>query len=162
MNNPLINIKKKVHDKKKKLNNILNLKKEYKIEFISTKNNKKINLLENNKLLIVGKYKFYGIYKMDSNLWLWATILPGTNIEDIKNIERIKSFSYIFENDNKEKSIFYYQLLTQDSVYISKSKMLKWINELLLYLSNDIYYFASIINSNIQFITLSSIDEKYV
>jgi hypothetical protein len=41
--------------------------------------------------------------------------------------------------------------------------MLSWINELILYLSNDTFYFnPTNSESNIQFITLNNIKEKYI
>ena len=57
---------------------------------------------------------------------------------------------------------FYYQLLTQDIIYISDNNLLTWINELLLYLSQDISYFNPVNSEgNIQFIGLSKIIEKF-
>ena len=70
----------------------------------------------------------------------------------------------IFEKSEKTKDIFYYQLLTQDVLLIndSESKLLNWINELLLYLSNGLYYFNPINSqNNIQFLYLINIREQY-
>jgi hypothetical protein len=90
-------------------------------------------------------------------------IFEGVNINHIKNINKLRTFSYLFESDSNIKSNFYYQLLTQDVVQISNDEMLNWINDLILYLSNDIYYFNPFnSDGNMQFLTLSSIREKYI
>ena len=75
----------------------------------------------------------------------------------------MKASNYIFEEDTDPKISFYYQLLTQDVVLITNEKMLEWINELLLYLSNDLYYFNPVnSDENVQFITLANVKEKYI
>ena len=57
---------------------------------------------------------------------------------------------------------FFYQLMTQDVILIEDDKKLESINELLLYLSGDIYFFnPENSEGNIQYITLSNIKEKY-
>jgi len=41
--------------------------------------------------------------------------------------------------------------------------MLKWINELILYLSNDIYYINFLDSkNNLQFLTVNKIIEKFI
>ena len=126
-------------------------------------NNVSLLLFNNNKLILTGEYNFFGIYQENNNLWIWASSIPGIKQKNIKYINKIREYSYLFENDNDEKSIFYYQLLTQDILYITDKKMLDWINELLIYLSNDIYYFnPKNTTNNHQFITLSKIIEKYI
>lgn len=123
----------------------------------------KLLLYHNNKLIIVGSFNFFGIYQQDTKLWIWASSIPGVNVKHIKYINKIREFSYLFEKDDDPKTTFYYQFLTQDTVYIIDNVMLNWINELLIYLSDDIYYFNPInTNNNMQFITLSKIKEKYI
>jgi hypothetical protein len=159
----ILNNIKKINDMKaKKINNILDPKKKYRLDFFKTNKMKRIGIYDNTKLIISGEYNFYGIYQQKTGLWMWASIIPGININHIKTIKKIKNSDYLFEGSSDVKINFYYQLLTQDSIYITDSKMLTWINELILYLSDDVYYFNPVnSDSNIQFITLNSIKEQY-
>jgi hypothetical protein len=158
-------IKKFIKKRKINMNKILNINNEYKIDLL---NNNNYNLLgvynnDNNKLLIAGPYNFYGIYYISNKIWVWGSSIPGIEKNVIKNIYKIKSFSYLFENDIDNISNFYYQLLTQDIIMIKNEKELELINELLLYLSNDLYYYNPLdSNLNIQFYTLKKIKEKYI
>ena len=45
---------------------------------------------------------------------------------------------------------------------LSSQIELEWLNELVLYLTGDLYYFNPIMNDNIQLITLGKIIEQYV
>jgi hypothetical protein len=140
------------------------INKNYIIKFniINNQNIIKINDSNNNKI-IIGEYKIFGIYNKNTKLWIWGNAIPGMNKSIIEYIENIKSYNFLFENNNKKKYLFYYNFLSQDTVLIDNDKMIKWINQLLLYLSNDIYYFnINISNNNVQFITLTNIIEKYI
>ena len=146
----------------KEITKIINLKKKYKIGFIKNNNKKLLELYSDNKKILVGKYNFYGIYQKSTKLWIWASSIPGINKKYINMINNIKSYNYIFESSEDLKSNFYYQLLTQDIIYISDIKLLTWINELLLYLSKDICYFnPTNSEKNIQFLGLQEIIEKF-
>ena len=165
----LNNIKKNNEIKTKEINAILNPKKKYRLDFFKTKKMKRIGIYEDMKLIIAGEYNFYGIYQQKTGLWIWASSIPGVEMKHIKNIRKLKESDYLFEGSFAEKGSddikinFYYQLLTQDSLYITDVKMLSWINELILYLSNDTFYFnPTNSESNIQFITLNNIKEKYI
>ena len=82
--------------------------------------------------------------------------------KESKNIKKIKASEHLFESDSDPKLNFYYQLLTQDVLYITDDKMLDWINELILYLTGDLFYFNPVnSDENIQFLTLVKIKEKY-
>lgn len=158
----LKDIKKKYDIKIKKLNKLLNLKNNNIIDFVQDDNNKLI--LKNpdtNEIIIKGKYNFYGIYQSYSKTWMWASNIMGTTQSNIDKINKIRTFNYLFETSDDPKAIFYNRLLSQDVIYIPNNKMLVWINELLLYLSDDMYSFNPENNNNIQFINLSEIDEKY-
>ena len=142
---------------------LLNKNKNYIINFYKSGNNKLLGIYYNNKLLLSGKYNFYGIYQPNTKLWIWASSIPGIDKCHINNINNIKSFNFLFELNNNNRNIFYYQLLTQDVLVIKNNIELEWINELLLYLSNDIFYFNPINSeTNIQFLTLINIKEKYI
>jgi hypothetical protein len=149
-------------DKKfNEINKILNPKNEYKLKFVKKGKNKLISIIKDDKTVLTGQYNFFGIYQPSTKLWIWASSIPGVDMDHIKNIRKIKQMDHIFESHDELN--FYYQLLTQDVVLINDEKLLEKINEVLLYLSNDLYYFnPENSEGNIQFITLSNIKEKYV
>ena len=159
----LKNIKKINDIKTNKINKLTSPKKKYRIDFLKGgKNNRIMALYEENKMIISGEYNFYGIFQPNTKLWIWASSIPGVHIKHIKNIRKIKESEHLFESDNDTQMMFYYQLLTQDSILITDSKMLNWINDLILYLSDDFYYFnPTNSEGNIQFLTMISIKEKY-
>ena len=166
MNTKLNNINDKIllYNKEKinYISQLINLKKKYKIKFIKYKNYKLLGLYDNNNKLLIGKYNFYGIYQKSNNLWIWASSIPGVEKYHIDNINKIRSFDYIFESSDDPKINFYYQLLTQDILYINNIKYLDWINQLLIYLSNDLYCFTPINkDGNIEFISLYKIKEQF-
>lgn len=158
------NIKKFCKKKFKIISKLINIKKEYNIEFVKSSKNKEMKLTMNNQqnVILQGEYHFYGIYQPYTKLWIWASSIPGVDKRHISYINRIKEFNNLFENNNDPRISFYYQLLTENAILITKEEMLEWINELFLYLSNDIYFFNPLNKeNNIQFITLSNIKEKY-
>jgi len=153
--------------KKNKIKDINKYLKNYdKIHLTFDKNNNNIIKITDSKTkqkIITGEVNFYGVYNTDNKLWLWASSIPGISRKQLKQINKIRGFDHLFEYNDEVKTIFYYQLLTQDSILIDDINKLEWINELLIYLSNDIYYFNPNNNlNNIQFITLKNIIEKYV
>jgi hypothetical protein len=154
---------KKYEQKNKEIKKILDPNKKYLIDFHKTGKTKQICFNENNKKIIVGDYTFYGIYQSQTKLWIWASSIPGIDKSNIKKINLIKKLNHLFESDNNEKISFYYQLLTQDVIQIMDEKILDWIMELIIYLSDDIFCFTPINNDgNMQFITLTKINEKYI
>lgn len=154
-------IKKNNIQKEKKMNKIINSKKSYTIKFLN--DNNEIGFFLNNKLIITGDYHFFGIYQTSTKLWIWASSIPGVKIQQLDTIKKIKEFSYLFENSSDPRISFYYLLLTQEIIMITHIKMLEWINEVLIYLSNDLFYYnPTNSNNNIQFLTLINIKEKYI
>ena len=159
----LKDIKKLAEEKSSKISKIMNSKNSYRIDFFKTGKKKQMGLFENKKMVIGGDYNFYGIYQKKTRLWIWASSIPGVDIRQIKNIMKLRESSYLFESSSDPLMMFYYQLLTQDSLYITDSKMLDHINMLILYLSGDYYYFNPINSEeNIQFLTLMAVKEKYI
>ncbi len=149
--------------KNKEIGKILDFKKKYRIDFIKNAKTKSLSIFDDKKMIIVGDYSFYGIYQPYTKLWIWASSIPGVDTKHIKQIQKLKASNHLFESDSDPKMNFYYQLLTQDVLLITNEKMLDWINELILYLSNDLFYFnPTNSDENIQFITLKSIKEKYI
>lgn len=143
----------------KNINKIIN-KKSFELDFNKLD---RLCIYLDKKLIISGDYNFYGIYQKNTKLWIWCTSIPGTLKKDINNIIELKKNNNLFKDINSEKSNFYYQLLTQDVLLINNKKMLLWINELLLYLTKNIYYFnPRDSENNIQFISLINIKEKYI
>lgn len=108
-------INKVYQDKLTNLDKILNKKKKYLIKFNKIGNKDYISLSKDNKIILSGLYNFYGIYQPSTKLWIWASSIPNVNKNIIKNINKIKSFAHLFENDNIEEN-FYNQLLTQDTI----------------------------------------------
>jgi hypothetical protein len=71
---------------------------------------------------------------------------------------------YLFETmkNNNQSTMFFYQFLTNDSMYIPEKKYLGLICDLLLYISDDMYIFSSQNeNNDLQFVGLSKINELY-
>lgn len=154
---------KKYEQKNKEITKILDPKKKYRIDFQKTGKKKQICIFENKKLVIVGDYNFYGIYQYQTKLWIWASSIPGIDNTHTKKINLIKKLNYLFESNNNKRISFYYQLLTQDVIQIKDEKILEWIIDLIIYLSDDIFCFTPINNEgNLQFITLTKINEKYI
>lgn len=150
------NIKKNIEINKK-----LNIKKNYNINFDKTKKN--IILTEDNKKILVGNYLFYGIYQHETQLWIWASSIPGVNQNQIKIINEIKSKNYLFENNEHLDAIFIYQLLTNDVVQITDLKLFSIINKTLNFLSDSIIILNPINKSNnTQFIGINKIIEEYI
>lgn len=160
----LIDKIKQLNDQKNKdITKILNSSIKYRIDFLKNGNKNQMGIFNGKKMIIAGDYNFYGVYQPYTKLWIWASSIPGIDKKHIKNIQKMKASNYIFEEDTDPKISFYYQLLTQDVVLITNEKMLEWINELLLYLSNDLYYFNPVnSDENVQFITLANVKEKYI
>ena len=133
------------------------------IDFLKNGKKNQMGIYDNKKLLIIGDYNFYGIYQPYTNLWIWASSIPGVDKKHIKNIQKIKASNYLFEEDSDPKISFYYQLLTQDVIMVKNEIQIQWINELLLYLSNSLFYFNPInSDENMQFLTLNNIKEQYI
>jgi hypothetical protein len=149
--------------KNKEITKLLNTSKKYRIDFLKNNKKKQMGIFDDKKMIILGDYNFYGIYQPYTKLWIWASSIPGVDKKHIKNIQKIKASNYLFEEDIDPKITFYYQFLTQDVILIPNEQMINWINELLLYLSNDLYYFnPTNSDQNIQFITLTNSKEKYI
>jgi hypothetical protein len=164
-----MSIIKKINEYNNEINNEINkkidLKKIYHISFDKTDKNNLL-LKENNKKVLISNYIFYGIYQLDTKLWIWANSIPGINKKQISIINNIKSKNYLFENSNDKDILFIYQLLTNDVLLIDGSEVnnnLKLINKALSYLSNSILMLNPVNNSNnMQFLGLTKIIELYI
>ena len=152
-----------VEQKNKEITKILDPKKKYRIDFFKNGKNKMLGIFDGKKMVVGGEYNFYGIYQPYTKLWIWASSIPGVESKHIKNIRKLKTSDHLFESDSDPKINFYYQLLTQDVLYITDDHMLDWINDLILYLTGDLFYFNPVNSEeNVQFLTITKIKEKYV
>lgn len=156
-------IKSNLKKKTKNIKELLSPKDKYKIEWIKQGKEKLISINKNNKPLLKATFNFFGIYQPETKLFIWASSIPGISQEQIKYIRFIKSHNHLFESDDESLIMFYYQLLTQDMLLITDTKMIPLISELLLFLSQD-QYIINPINSdnNVQFISIKDIKEKFV
>jgi len=135
--------------KQKKINKIINFSK---VKEFNISNKNKINIMYKNNIFKF-KFNFYGILKND--IFMWANIIPGVSKEIIKNVKNIKSSARLFKEENDEKSLFYYQLLSENMLYITDDKQKEWIVDLLLYLDNSMWSLTTLnLKGNLQFITL--------
>jgi hypothetical protein len=151
----------KYEKKNTEFNKILNIKKNYIINFDRKKD--QIILNDNEKKILIGNYIFFGIYQQDTQLWIWASSIPGINKKQVKIIDKIRNNSILFENNDDPDIIFIYQLLTNDVVKISNIKLFPLINKTLNYLSDSIILFNPINQiGNTQFIGLNKIIEEYI
>lgn len=153
-------IKEYTKEKRQKISKIYNFDKKYNMKI----NNDIISIYDNNNKIFASKFIFFGIYQSNTKLWIWASSIPDIRKDIIKEINKIKfNFIHLFENDNNKKINFYYQLLSQDILFIEDLKLLSWINDLLVYLSNGIICLNPINSEeNIQFLVLTKIKEKYL
>ena len=147
------------NDKFKKMQKILSKKTQYHINLNRSKLTMEIYDDNKNKILN-SKTNFYGIIKPDGRFF-WAYMIPGVDKRFIKEIDKIKSFSYLFENSDDKDMMLYHSILTQDSIQLNKSETKKLLN-LILYLNDDYYFFIQPNSTgNLQLIYLSEIIEKY-
>lgn len=154
-------IKNNKNEKNKEINKILNIKKNYNINF-----EKEVAIItdEDNNKILTSEYIFFGIYQPSTKLWIWSSSIPGVNKKQIEFVNNIKNKSFIFENDNDKDILLYNQLLTNDVLNLNDSDdILEKINDVLLYLSNSLVILTPL-NSlgNIQYIGLTKIKTKYV
>lgn len=138
--------------KQKKINKIINFSK---VKEFNISNKNKINITYKNNVFKF-KFKFYGILKND--IFMWANIIPGVSKEIIKNVKNIKSSARLFKEKNDDKSLFYYQLLSENMLYITDDNQKEWIVDLLLYLDNSMWSLTTLnLKGNLQFITLNDL-----
>ena len=132
--------------KQKKINKIINFSK---VKEFNISNKNKINITYKNNVFKF-KFKFYGILKND--IFMWANIIPGVSKEIIKNVKNIKSSARLFKEKNDDKSLFYYQLLSENMLYITDDNQKEWIVDLLLYLDNSMWSLTTLnLKGNLQF-----------
>ena len=146
-------------DKFANMSKVLDKKNNYNIKF--NKDSNELELFDGEKKILSAIFNFYGIIKPDGR-FMWAYMIPGIDRRIVSKIDKIKSFSHLFENSNDKKMLLFHQILTQDSIMLD-SKEVNDLNKLILYLSEDMYFFNTPNNSgNIQLIYISKITEKYI
>lgn len=155
----LKDIKKISNEKFNKMAKILDKNKNYTIKFDKEVN--EIILFNNKTKIISASYNFYGIVNSDGK-FMWAYMIPGVDKRIIQKIDKIKAFSHLFENSDNKTMMLYHQVLTQDSIMLDEDQIIE-VQNLILYLSEDLYFIASVNSSNkLQLIYISKITEKYI
>lgn len=155
-------LKKIDSNKKIKLKKMSKLMKSKKEQYTVLFDENKIKILLNKEKIFSSNFKLYGIMQ-PNNLWIWASSIPGINYPDTLHIKKIKNLAHLFEGSNNNRMLFYHQFLTQDVILITDPVQKEWINRLILYLDNSIYYLNPVNNkNNVQFITINKIFEKYI
>ena len=150
-------------NKKKEIEKIINLKKNISFSFDKTKDLVFIKYEENKNKIIAGNFIFFGIYQPTNKLWIWASSIPGINLNQISKIQDMRKKSYLFENNNNNEILFIHQFLNNDILLIEDDKYLILIKKVLIFLSNGLFMLDSINNyGNQQFIGLINIKEKYI
>ena len=152
-------IDKVTNDKFKKMSKILDKKINYSVAFNKQKN--ELIISNDKEKVLTAEYNFYGIIRPDGR-FLWAYMIPGVDKRLLPKINKIKSFSYLFEDSDDKTMMFYHQILTQDSILLNEDEIIL-LKNLILFLSEDLYYLNSINSSqNLQLLYLSEIKERYM
>ena len=149
-------------DKFKLIQKKINIKKNYTIDFEPVNKEMKIIFKEKGQIKVIGEFHFFGTFNIQTKIWTWANIIPNLSLKIIKYIEELRLKAYLFEKNinSSEVLMFFYQCLTNDSMYIPEQKYLGLIIDLLLYLSDDMFIFERPNNSNeIEIIGLTKIQE---
>lgn len=148
--------------KQKKVNKMLNIKNNYLIKF-----DKKEDMLmhfydKNNNKVLTANYNFYGIVTRNGK-FTWANMIQGVNNEHIINtVKQIKTNTGLFKDGDSYRIKFYRKILENDNVIINGDKELEWINKLLTYLNNDVYFINSPNSHNkIQIFGLTKVMERF-
>lgn len=157
------NINHAYNTKMKNIYNLLKIKDDtFQIEYEKYGEKKYVTIMDKHKKLITCSYRLFGIYQQHTQFFIWASSTSNIDQNTIKRIRRLKRFNYLFKSNTDPKAQFYYQLLTQDIIYIDNYTKIEWINHLLLYLTDGIYFINPINNTNIQFILLKKIKQQYI
>jgi len=161
--NLLKKITKNSKDKFNLIQKKINIKKNYTIDFKNINKEVKILFKEKGNVKIIGDYHFFGTFNMETKIWVWANVIPGVRIDTINYIDKLRLKGYVFEKNinSSEIIMFFYQLLTNDTMFIPEQKYIGLIIDLLLYLSDDMYIFERPEGSSqIELIGLTKINEK--
>tara|TARA_B100001248_G_C27398242_1_gene467482 strand:- start:6560 stop:7066 length:507 start_codon:yes stop_codon:yes gene_type:complete len=141
------NIIKKINDnfikKQKEIKKIIDLEKNYQTT-ISKNNFDVLNFNMNDKFKFSSKFNYYGI--VDHNdIFHWSNSFHGVDIRFMEQIEKIKSYSNLFDNSNDPDHLFYYQVLTSDKFLMDINEQFKFI-KLLMYLDKSYYFIEPTLN----------------
>lgn len=120
-----------------------------------------IYMYNNKKQILKAQFQFIGLYKNNCNNWVWANIITGVNKNIIKIVDILKNSSHLFEKLENTQSQFYHQFLTNDSLYIIDNIYLKWIEKLIIYITNGLFIIKPTSNKNYtQYILITNIISK--
>jgi len=129
-------IEKNYNTRFKFMEKLLDKNKEYNIKIIRDKLN--IEIYEGENKILTGNAKFYGIIKTDKR-FLWSYMIPGVDKRFIKEVNKIKSFSHLFENSTDKNMMLYHSILNNDSILLD-DKEVESLLKLILYLNDDMYF----------------------
>tara|TARA_Y100000813_G_scaffold197564_1_gene183175 strand:- start:1770 stop:2276 length:507 start_codon:yes stop_codon:yes gene_type:complete len=143
------NIIKKINDnfikKQKEIKKIVNLDHNYETR-VSVKNYDVLDFRKDDKFQFSTKFNYYGILD-NNNIFHWANTFQGVDVRFMEQIEKIKSYSNIFDKSNDPDHLFYYQVLTSDKFTMDINEQFKFI-KLLMYLDKSFYFIEPMINDN--------------
>lgn len=143
------NIIKKINDnfikKQKEIKKIVNLDHNYETR-VSAKNYDVLDFRKDDKFHFSTKFNYYGILD-NNNIFHWANTFQGVDVRFMEQIEKIKSYSNIFDKSNDADHLFYYQILTSDKFTMDINEQFKFI-KLLMYLDKSFYFIEPMINDN--------------
>ena len=127
----------------------INIKKQYNIDFEIINKEMKMIFKDKGIRKVIGDYHFFGIFNNQTKIWTWANIIPNISIDKINYINQLKLKAYIFEKNinSSEITMFFFQFLTNNSMFIPEEKYMGLIIDLLLYLSDDMYIFERPLDS---------------
>jgi len=152
-------IKNNSNKKLKNIKKILDINDNYNIKI--SRKNFEMEIYKEDKKILSGNFKFLGIIKKNG-VFSWPYMIPGVDKRVIKDVEKIKESKHLFQNSKNKDNMLYKSILSQDSIELNDKEIEK-LNDLLLYLSDGIYYFNTLHNSgNLQLFYLTSINEKYI
>jgi hypothetical protein len=117
------------------------------------------------KQMLEAKLRPIEAYRSANKIWKWGNIITDIPRDIINYIEKIRMKGYTLETmkNNNQTTMFFYQFLNNDHMFIPDEKYLGLIIDLLLYLGEDLYIFTVPNNENeLQLIGLKNINEIYV
>lgn len=152
-------IKKNSNKRLKNMKKILDIKTDYNIKLL--KDRFEMEILDGEKKIISGNFKFFGIIDKDLKFH-WSYMIPSVDKRIINDIEKIKETKHLFQGSSNKDMMLFNSILSQDSIKLNEDEIDK-LNDLLLYLSDGLYFFNTVHRSgNIQLLALTNINEKFI
>jgi len=128
----------------KEISNKMDIMKDYDYEFYEENNNHIVNIFLKGKLKLKAEYNIIGLYNIPMSVWYWGWNIAFINKNLIKDLDKVKDFINIINNEYKNfdkllaEELFY--ILTNGNFYISYDKI-NIIIKLTLYLTKTLWFF---------------------